>query len=588
MAKKSVTKSKKGKAMQPASTGRRGLFKGPGSALTVHRIKIILPIIVALVCGAVGSYLLFHSKAATSEVVVEAETLTLPAGSAVITDTAARSGQAIVMHQSGTASGSITTTGPVATIQVKAKATTCKGSPQFTLSANGKTVMTQSVGSSSWTLYSAAVSIPAGTSQLQLTYTNDLARGKCDRDLYIDYVSFVEQANRPPVANITPSQTVTTGTLVNIYAATSSDPDGDPLTFSWREVSGPTVALTQVDQSHVTFTPAVTGSYVIEVTVSDGKGGTASKQTTVTVVLPTSSSSPTTVKGESSTSTVEPRLLTDPNVLWVGTFDNDNWKNLWGVSFNNYEEHQTVADYSSAIGSAGKALRVLNVAKQQNGFGFNANFVSMGLAEQDEVYLRYRIYFPSDYPWINAGGGGGGKLPGLAGKIGLTYAWAVGGGGKRWNENVEVTKSNLGDATGFSSRLYWQKDHGMSDYIYVVDPVGVSSTNSYFGNSQRVKTSLTSTTNAQFKTGWNTVEQYIKLNTPGVADGVEKVWLNGTLGLQRTNVEHRSASRPNLKISQIWMSWFYGGPTTDYPDRDAYVYFDDFVLSKAYIGPRVN
>jgi len=61
---------------------------------------------------------------------------------------------------------------------------------------------------------------------------------------------------------------------------TASDPDGDELTYRWT-TSGGTIDSTG---AAVTWTaPADPGSYMITAVVSDGKGGVASQETTVTV-----------------------------------------------------------------------------------------------------------------------------------------------------------------------------------------------------------------------------------------------------------------------------------------------------------------
>jgi hypothetical protein len=320
------------------------------------------------------------------------------------------------------------------------------------------------------------------------------------------------------------------------------------------------------------------------------------------ILLMLRSSAASTAKGEVNTSTVESRLLADPNTLWVGTFDDAAWEDLWGFGTFNNKTNLAINTFSGITdGAQGKALRGRTPNGQQNGFGGHANFLNMGpgsgagIAEQEEVYLRYRVNFPSDYVWTNAGGGGHGKLPGLAGKATGGADWAVSGGGKRWNGTTMINRlADLGNADGWSARLLWQKDMGASVYLYAPNKYGVVSgtegTDSFraFGNATRLKTDPynSSSANMKFNTGWNTVEQYIKMNTPGQANGVLKVWMNGNLGLSMDNVMYRSGTRPSLKITQIFWTWFYGGGTSDYPDRDSYIYFDDVVLSKAYIGAR--
>ena len=78
--------------------------------------------------------------------------------------------------------------------------------------------------------------------------------------------------NRPPSAVVTFSWETaenTTGTLT----ATGSDPDNDPLTYSWKQTRGPDAALTNRDMPILQFTaPAVTEDTDIAfaLTVSDG------------------------------------------------------------------------------------------------------------------------------------------------------------------------------------------------------------------------------------------------------------------------------------------------------------------------------
>lgn len=296
-------------------------------------------------------------------------------------------------------------------------------------------------------------------------------------------------------------------------------------------------------------------------------------------------------KGEPTTATVEPRLLSDPNVVWVGTWESTDWKARHGVgSFDNAGNTSVLSP--TTTGTRGKTLSGRTPARTRDGFSYHASFDRAGFGFYDELYFRYRVLFPSWYQWKNGRGGGGGKLPGLAGKStgGNTTNLLdkrVGSGGRRYNGTTEVTRSNLGDADGWSARLLWEKDGGLSSYIYAVSPVGPSSEKSYFGYAVRCKTSIGSSTNKLFSRGaWNTVEMRVRMNTPGVNNGIFQVWMNGSLCIDLKSVQWRSAKRTTLRITQMYTAWFYGGGTSDFPDNDSRIYIDDAVLSKAYVGPR--
>ncbi len=92
-------------------------------------------------------------------------------------------------------------------------------------------------------------------------------------------------SNQPPVAQVGPDQLVTVNQTV-VLQGSGSDPDGDTVTYSWSQVSGPQVSLTNANQATASFVaPSVTENttLVFRLTVRDGKGGIATKDTTVTV-----------------------------------------------------------------------------------------------------------------------------------------------------------------------------------------------------------------------------------------------------------------------------------------------------------------
>ena len=91
------------------------------------------------------------------------------------------------------------------------------------------------------------------------------------------------QANTPPVAEPGPDQMVEATSLadtsVTLNGAASSDPDGEALSFEWRDDATNQV-VGAIPQLNLTL-PLGTHSFTL--TVNDGRGGTASDTVMVTV-----------------------------------------------------------------------------------------------------------------------------------------------------------------------------------------------------------------------------------------------------------------------------------------------------------------
>lgn len=93
-----------------------------------------------------------------------------------------------------------------------------------------------------------------------------------------------EIRNRAPIAEAGPSITVSTGALVVLNGADSRDPDGNIVSYAWKQLSGPPVELLSSRTSHPSFSSGnVDASYIFQLTVRDTRGATAIDVVTIVV-----------------------------------------------------------------------------------------------------------------------------------------------------------------------------------------------------------------------------------------------------------------------------------------------------------------
>ena len=90
--------------------------------------------------------------------------------------------------------------------------------------------------------------------------------------------------NSAPVADAGPDQIGIAAGTVTLDGSGSYDPDGDPLTYQWAQISGPNVSITGVTTVKATFPAAVGASYSFRLTVKDPGGLQSTARTTVTTV----------------------------------------------------------------------------------------------------------------------------------------------------------------------------------------------------------------------------------------------------------------------------------------------------------------
>jgi hypothetical protein len=125
-----------------------------------------------------------------------------------------------------------------------------------------------------------------------ITYQGAVANITIQAGKTTDIGTVVMVANAVPVANAGAAQSVTTESLVTLDGSASSDANSDALTYKWGITSKPvgsSATLSSITAVKPTFTPDVTGAYVLSLIVNDGKVNSSSASVNVTATSNTGS-----------------------------------------------------------------------------------------------------------------------------------------------------------------------------------------------------------------------------------------------------------------------------------------------------------
>jgi hypothetical protein len=130
----------------------------------------------------------------------------------------------------------------------------------------------------------------------------------------------VSAANELPVAEAGPDQTANEGALVSLDGSGSSDPDGNSLTYTWQQLTGPAVLLDVGNPVRPTFrAPAVSAAgalFSFELTISDGQL-TSADRVDITVLdginLPVADAGPNQSVSEGEIVTLDGSGSSDPD-----------------------------------------------------------------------------------------------------------------------------------------------------------------------------------------------------------------------------------------------------------------------------------
>jgi len=171
------------------------------------------------------------------------------------------------------------------------------------------------------------------------------------------------------------------------------------------------------------------------------------------------------------------------------------------------------------------------------------------LPPRDSHTLEYRLRFSANFDWAQ-----GGKLPGIGGGTAPTGGFF--------------------DPDGFTSRYMWRKDGRLVVYLYWAGQESAAkSTGRQYGED--LDTGVTMERNRDY-----TLRQHVTMNTPGRADGVLEVWVDGKTVLRRTDLLFRNFPGKTWQIDRFFFSTFHGGNDPTWaPAHDCTVQFDDFRIT---------
>jgi hypothetical protein len=171
--------------------------------------------------------------------------------------------------------------------------------------------------------------------------------------------------------------------------------------------------------------------------------------------------------------------------------------------------------------------------------------LDIGVKGRDSVHLAYDVVFQDDFEWIK-----GGKLPGLS------------GGRTDFGPNLKPDGAN-----GFSIRPLFGP---AGPAVYVYDMAA-----EIYGRIFPGKIPA--------ETGRHRIELQTVLNTPGFADGIARLWVDGDLVVRADGLKFRTSTA--LTLDKCFFCLFYGGGDASYaPTRDHIVRVERMIAAEGYIG----
>jgi len=255
---------------------------------------------------------------------------------------------------------------------------------------------------------------------------------------------------------------------------------------------------------------------------------------------------------------------------------------------------------------AGSCLKVDMPKDVTNSLGIHWPLSAAGLAPE-QLYLRYYIKLGPAWNPYQTDSSTGGKFPGLAdARTNADPSLQCGNGGEPgdgrncWSmrsvfHDCSYTFNGPHDACGEFKKPNSSMRFG--SYLYFYGQQDGTGSAGYWDSAPNFSpnTGAACQTPADIGCGmgdrgmfvndrWYRVEMFVKMNTPGVANGVIRGWVDGVLSYEKTNMIFRIPGHDNLHVRTVWLNVYKGGVLGNLSSSE--IYLDQMVVATdAEIGP---
>lgn len=256
----------------------------------------------------------------------------------------------------------------------------------------------------------------------------------------------------------------------------------------------------------------------------------------------------------------------DQDVIFVERFEEKDFYKRWGYASVPSYWNGDIVSLDKANGFtepfSNNAYRVTIKANSNYGSSLQLKLYQLFGLKPEELYYRYYLRFAPNFRDTADGG----KLPGQSGDIA-----SCGNGGRQCDGT---------DGWSLRGSFFNTSDAGNPTYprILTGSYAYTADMSSIYGDHwpwQQHGLGLLE------QNRWYAIEQYVKVNTPGLKDGIFRVWIDGRLAFEKTDLNLRTVD--GWPINMIWEDIYYGGIKP--PGHDLTLFVDNLVVANRYIGP---